>query len=230
MIEIDGRQILTTLSEKVDPQHCAIVVIDMQKDFTTAGCFWDKLGQLDVAALDDLATRLLSFLERARERDVPIIHVMANYDGEYMNDPMHERLHRHGIGRYCQSGTVGIEFHDGLEPRDGEPLVVKHRFDALYDTELDLLLKARGIRTVILTGVAVQGCVDSTARHAYFNGYYVVFGADLAGGASKTVHDVTLDSMQLMFGVNATADDIVSAWDSPSSLLSALARWVKDKA
>lgn len=217
MIEIDGRQILTTLPEKVDPVHCAIVVIDMQKDFTTADCFWDKLGQLDVGALSALASRLQEFLDQARDRNVPIIHVMANYDPEYMNDPMHERLHRHGIGRYCQSGTVGIEFHEGLEPREGEPVVVKHRFDALYDTELDLLLKARGVRTVILTGVAVQGCVDSTARHAYFNGYYVVFGADLAGGATPTVHEVTLDSMRLMFGVAASGNEIVEAWDARNS-------------
>jgi len=217
MIEIDGRQILTTLPEKVDPAHCAIVVIDMQKDFTTAGCFWDKLGQLDLEAIDGVAQRLRAFLDMARERDVSIIHVMANYDGQYMNDPMHERLHRHGIGRYCQSGTEGIEFHAGLEPQGDEPVVVKHRFDALYDTELDLMLKARGIRSVILTGVAVQGCVDSTARHAYFNGYYVVFASDLAGGATPTVHQVTLDSMQLMFGVTATGEEIVAAWDAPAA-------------
>ena len=71
---------------------------------------------------------------------------------------------------------------------------------------------ASGIRTLILAGVAVQGCVDSTARHAYFNGYYVVLGADLTGGASPTVHDVTLDSMQLMFGVTAPGPEIVEAW------------------
>ena len=184
----------------------------MQKDFTTAGCFWDNLGQLDLDAIDGVATRLRAFLDTAREHDVPVIHVMANYDPEFMNDPMHERLHRHGIGRYCQSETEGIEFHAGLEPGDGEPVVVKHRFDALYDTELDVTLKARGVRTVILTGVAIQGCVDSTARHAYFNGYYVVFGSDLAGGATPTVHQVTLDSMQLMFGVTATGEEIAEAW------------------
>ena len=214
MIEIDGRQILTTLPEKIDPAHCAVIVIDMQKDFTTAGCFWDNLGQLDVDAIDSLAERLRVFLEATRAHGVPIIHVTANYDGQFMNDPMHERLHRHGIGRYCQSGTEGIEFHAGLEPQGDEPVVVKHRFDALYDTELDVILKARGIRSVILTGVAVQGCVDSTARHAYFNGYYVVFGSDLAGGAAPTVHDVTLDSMQLMFGVTARAGEMVDAWES----------------
>ena len=67
---------------------------------------------------------------------------MANYDPEYMNEPMHERLHRHGQHRYCQSGTP-----------------------------VHVTLQARGIRTVIPAGSAVQGCVDSTTTHAYFLGY-----------------------------------------------------------
>lgn len=212
MIEIDGQQIPTTLAEKVDPRHAAVVVIDMQKDFTTPGCFWDQLGQLDVAAMDALVARLRGFLDEARAAGVPIVHVTANYDPEHMNGPMHERLHRHGLGRYCQSGTRGIELHDGLEPLPGEPVVVKHRFDAFHDTELDAVLRGLGVRTVITTGVAVQGCVDSTSRHAYFAGYYVVFGADLTGGATPEVHAMTLDSMRLMFGVTATAAEIVAAW------------------
>ncbi|MFQ5426756.1 MAG: cysteine hydrolase family protein, partial [Gaiellales bacterium] len=195
MIEIDGREILTTLEDKVDPARAAVIVIDMQKDFTTPGCFWDQLGQLDAPFMGGLADRLARFLDAAREHGVQIVHVMANYDPQYMSGPMHERLFRHGIGRYCQSGTQGIEFHEGLEPAPGEPVVVKHRFDAFYDTELDVLLQSRGIQTVITTGVAVHGCVDSTSRHAYFKGYYVVFGADLAGGATPEVHQMTLDSI-----------------------------------
>src|SRR5207245_2022135 len=88
---------------------------------------------------------------------------------------------------------------DKLGQLPAEPVVVKHRFDAFYDTELDVLLRGRGIRTTIMTGVAVHGCVDSTSRHAYFKGYYVVFGADLTGGASPEVQRMTLDSMNLMF-------------------------------
>jgi nicotinamidase-related amidase len=213
MLEVDGREILTTLEEKIDPRHAAVLVIDMQKDFTTRGCFWDELGQLDAEAMESMATRLRHFLDAAREQGVAVVHVTANYDPEYMNGPMHERLYRHGIGRYCQSGTVGIEFHEGLEPLPGEPHVVKHRFDAFYDTELDVLLQSRGIRSLIMTGVATHGCVDSTSRHAYFKGYYVLFGADLTGGASADVQQMTLDSIDLMFGISATADEIVAAWD-----------------
>ena len=211
MIEIDGREILTELPEKVDPRHTAVVVIDMQKDFTTEGCFWHSLGQ-DVSAAGELADRLAGFLDAARDHGVRIVHVMANYDPEYMNEPMHERLHRHGQARYCQTGTPGIEFHEGLEPKPGESVVVKHRFDAFFDTDLHIVLQAAGIRTVVMTGLAVQGCVDSSTRHAYFLGYYTVFGEDLAGGASPDVQRMTLDSMRLMFGVTATAGEIVAAW------------------
>ena len=211
MIEIEGRQILTELHEKVDPRHTAIVVIDMQKDFTTEGCFWHSLGQ-DVSAAGALADRLGGFLATARDYGVRIVHVMANYDPEFMNEPMHERLHRHGQDRYCQTGTRGIEFHEGLEPRPGESIVVKHRFDAFFDTDLHIILQAAGVRSLIMTGLAVQGCVDSSTRHAYFLGYYTVFGEDLTGGANPDVHRMTLDSMRLMFGVTATADEIVAGW------------------
>jgi hypothetical protein len=47
MIVVDGREILTTLEEKVDPRHCAVIMIDMQKDFTAEGFWWDQLGQLE---------------------------------------------------------------------------------------------------------------------------------------------------------------------------------------
>lgn len=211
MIEIAGRRILTTLEEKVDPEHAAVIVIDMQKDFTAEGGFADHLG-LEMPPMQGLAQRIIAFLDDARAHGVFIVHVMANYDLRYMSDPMHERLYRLGQEPYCQSGTAGIEFHDGLDPRHDEPVVVKHRFDAFYDTDLDILLQSRGIKTVIMTGVSDHACVDSTTRHAYFHGYYTVFVDDLTGGAPPEVHQMTLDSMNQLFGVTATADEIVAAW------------------
>lgn len=213
MIEVEGRKILSALEEKVDPAHAAVVVIDMQKDFTSSGGFADSLG-LDMGPMESLAQRVIAFLDDARAHGVFIVHVMANYDLEHMSDPMHERLHRHGQKPYCVSGTTGIEFHEGLGPREGEPVVVKHRFDAFYETELHILLQARGIKTVIMSGVSDHACVDSTTRHAYFHGYYTVFVDDLTGGAPPDVHQVTLDSMDQLFGVAASAEAIVDAWQA----------------
>lgn len=214
MIEIDGRSILTTLEEKVDPRHAAVIVIDMQKDFTMPGGYYERLG-LPLEPVLELVDRLRRFLDEARSHGVPVYHVKANYDLQYMSEPMREKLLRHGQLPYCLSGTSGSEFHDGLGPQPGEPVVVKHRFDAFYETELNMLLRARGIRTVIMCGVTAHVCVDSSTRHAYFLGYYTVFGADLTAGApSPEAHRVTLETMNALFGVTATADEIVRSWEA----------------
>ncbi len=211
MIEIDGRQILTTLEEKVAPAHAAVVVIDCQHEFIAEGGFWDELGQ-DVSETQVVAERIADFLEHARGRGVRIAHARAVYDRHHMSDAMFERLHRHGTRLYCQSDDPASAFYPGLEPRPGEPEVVKHRFDAFYDTELDLILRAWGVKTVILAGLVTHGCVDSTARHAYFKGYYVVFPPDLTGGASPEVKRATVETMNVMFGVTPSAGEIVAAW------------------
>jgi ureidoacrylate peracid hydrolase len=212
MIQIDGRRILTTVAEKVAPQHAAVVVIDCQHEFIAEGGFWDELGQ-DVSETKVVAGRIAAFLERARDHGVRIVHARAIYDRHHMNDPMFERLHRHGSRLYCQSDDPASRFYNGLEPRPGEPEGVKHRFDAFDDTELDMILRAWRVKTVILAGLVTHGCVDSTARHAYFNGYYVVFPPDLTAGASEEVKRVTVESINVMFGVTPSADEIVTAWE-----------------
>jgi ureidoacrylate peracid hydrolase len=216
MLEIDGRKILTTLAEKVSPAHCAVIVIDCQHEFIADGGFWDELGQ-DVSETKVVAERIATFLEQARRHGVRIVHVRAIYDPHYMNDPMFERLHRHGSRLYCQSDDPASRFYEGLEPRPGEPEVVKHRFDAFYDTELDIILQSWGVKTVILAGLVTHGCVDSTARHAYFGGYYVVFPPDLTGGASPEVKRVTVESINVMFGVTPSPDEILAAWEHSST-------------
>lgn len=223
MLEIDGRTILTTLGEKISPDHTAVVVIDCQREFIEEGRFWDRTtgpngdevhsGQVgDRSTLATLVPRLIAFLDNARGAGIRIVHVRAIYDPQYLTDPMYERLYRLGVGHYCQSDDPSSEYYPGLEPRPGEPEVIKHRFDAFYDTDLDIILRSWGIRTIIPTGLVTHGCVDSTARHGYFKGYYLVFPEDLTGGANEQVHKVTLDVMRHGFGVTASAQEMLGIW------------------
>jgi len=213
MKEVEGRQILTALKEKVDPRHCAVLVIDMQRDFTMRGLSMTQRGR-DIGDVPDLAARLIGFLDTARHFSVPIVHVMANYDPQFLNDPMYERMLRLNFGHYCVTGTPGIEFHEGFEPRGGEPVVVKHRFDAFYDTELHMLLQSRAVKSLVFTGVAVHGCVYATAAHAYFLGYYVVLPTDLTGLGNATDRQAAFDSIDRAYGVTTTAAAVVGAWRS----------------
>jgi nicotinamidase-related amidase len=211
--------LLMTLEEKLVPEHTAVIVIDMQKDFTLPGFFSDKVGQV-IADAPAVAARLTSLLKAARQAGVTIIHVRADYRPDHMSAPMWERLVRHGRDPYCQPGEEGIEPYPGFEGEPGEPVVIKHRYDAFFGTELDALLRARGIRTVVITGVATHGCVDSTARHAYFLDYYVVFGSDLSAGADAMMTESTLRTMEQCFGVCTSGAEIEEAWAKATKIKS----------
>lgn len=204
-------KILRTLEEKVDLRHAAVLVIDMQNAFLADGEFLDRMGG-NARAAREMVPSLLQFLESARHYAVTIVHVRAVYDPVYMNEPMHERLARHGMAPYCVSGTPGVEFFPGCEPRPGELVVTKHRFDAFYDTELNIVLRGLGIKTLIMCGVATSGCVESTARHAYFHGYYVVLVSDCTAGSSDLRRRATFEAMEHSFGVVASSAEIVHAW------------------
>jgi ureidoacrylate peracid hydrolase len=216
MVEIDGHEVLTTLDEKVAPGTAALLVIDMQKDFTYPGYFGDRLG-LDITPMNELADRVRTVVEAARRHGVMVVHIHAIYDKRFMSAPMHERLHRLNLDPYCQSDTDGIDPHPVLVPQPDEPVVIKHRFDAFVDTELDIILRAAGIKTVIMSGTATHACVDSTARNAYFRDYYVVFGEDLVGGATPEVHRATMATMNQCFGVTATSTDLIDAWEGATA-------------
>ncbi len=165
MLEIDGRRILTTLPEKIDPQHTAVIVIDCQREFVDRGRFGYNTGSIggDKSRLPQLMTRLTEFLDQARNAKVRIVHVRAIYDRHYLTDPMYERLHRLGVGHYCQSDDPASGYYPGMEPHAGEPEVIKHRFDAFYDTELDIILKSWKIKTIIRS--ASSRTAVSTRRH-----------------------------------------------------------------
>ena len=213
MIHIDGHDILTTLEEKVAPGNAAILVIDMQKDFTQPGGHCHRLG-IDLTPMVDLGNKIAKFLDAAREKGVMIVHINAVYDKKHMSAPMHERIYRQGLQPYCQSGTEGIEPHPGLEPKGDEPVIIKNRYDGFYDTDLDIILKSAGIKSVIATGIATQACVDSTCRHAFFNGYYVVFPTDLTGGAKPEHLDSIEFTIEQSFGICTSEEEIVSAWSN----------------
>ena len=70
-----------------------------------------------------------------------------------------------------------------------------------------------GVKTLIMCGVVMSVCVDSTARHGYFHGYYSAFRSDCTAASSKVQRQATLETMEQAFGVVATADEVVQMWE-----------------
>jgi len=213
--------LLRTLEEKVDPARAALVIVDVQNDFCHDAGFLGKRGA-PMRLIQEMAPRLQGLLAAARGRGVPVIHVISHHDECYASPVVTEQKLRHGLpleldGRplkdapYCLKGTWGAELYV-IDARPGEEIVVKHRYSGFHNTNLDLVLRSRGIQTVILTGVATNACVESTARDVYMHDYYLVFVSDGTAATSQAAHDATLANIDQFFGEVADSESIMRAW------------------
>ncbi|HEY0690251.1 MAG TPA: cysteine hydrolase family protein [Kribbella sp.] len=220
MIELAGKQVLTELEELVDPSRAALVIIDMQRDFVEEGFAFDRLG-VDLTMYPPVRARIATMLAQARAAGVLVVHVqMTTLPGGLSESPAQLRfnLRLHGQShtgplRYTQQGDPGREFVDELAPRVGELVVPKWRSSGFWGTNLDLLLSSNGIETAVITGCTTEGCVESTARDALFNDYYVVIVEDCVASDDRAQHDASMLLMRHRFDV-ARSTDIIATWSA----------------
>jgi len=209
---------LVTLAQKVDPRWAAVVVIDYQNDFCAPQGAFAKTG-FDPAPLQAIAPAIRPFVRAARNARVPVIWVRNAYTygtNWYLSDVTLEQARRKWRGRYirvpvCAAGSWGADLYGGLRVRPEDAVVTKHRFNAMVDTDLDLILRSRRIRTGIVAGVLTNVCVESTVRDAFFKDYYPVVPRDCVATYEKAQHEAALSNIDTFFGQVTTAGEIVAA-------------------
>jgi ureidoacrylate peracid hydrolase len=144
---------------------------------------------------------------------------------------MRERNLRRGLSKTrCTTGAWGTELFY-VSPIEGEPVVTKHRYSAFQGTDLHIILRAWGIRTLIMTGVTTNVCVESTSREGYFLDHYIVLVGDCAATTnedrkdltSEEIHRWTLTNIELTFGVVVNSSDVIAAWKKIGALPTARA-------
>ena len=211
---------LDTLEKKLDPDHCALIVIDVLNDFCADGGAMAREG-LDVGAAQQLAGRLPALIGAARGAGAFVVFVRNVYSTEgntYLSDVWLEQAQRRREGSYveravCPPDSWGNDFYGDVRPLPGEPIVTKHRFDAFLNTDLDLILRSNAIRTVVVTGVATNVCVETNARNAFLRDYYVVLPSDGAAAYSAAEHEASLATIDRYFGQVVTCDDVIGVWE-----------------
>ena len=97
-----------------------------------------------------------------------------------------------------------------MSPEDGDLVIEKHRHSAFAGTELDQVLRDRGVRTVAVAGVQTHVCVESTLRDASARGYYVVVASDCVGSYDRDLHDKTLRCVEAHFGEVVASADLIA--------------------
>ena len=209
---------LSTLSDKVDPRHAALLLVDVQNDFCAEGGAMHREGR-DVAPVQDMVPRLERLLEAAREANVACVWIRNVYNtgpNHSLSEVWLEQARRRRNGAYvqypvCEPGAWNGDFYR-VRPRADEVIVTKHRYGAFESTDLDLVLRSKRIRTVIMTGVATNVCVETTARQAFLRDYYVVFTSDCTATFSQAEHDAALRNIDQFFGQVVSADEVMACW------------------
>ena len=214
-ITLGRRYYPRTFDEKTAAAHSALILVDMQNEFCSPDGYVARQGW-NIRPMQDMAIHLKSFVAAAR-RHVPIIHIRGQYEPAVMPPQMVERLHRLGIAPYCQPGTKGVEFYPGFEPAAGEIVITKRTFSAFAHTELEHVLRNLRIETVIVAGTFTNVCVDSTARDAYFRGFYVIIPDDLCACPDADVQRITLATLGRFFGEVVPSDRLLETWNRSSS-------------
>jgi ureidoacrylate peracid hydrolase len=219
---------LTTLSDKVDPKHSALILIDVLNDFCADGGAMHRAG-CDLSLVKRMMPRLVTLLEATRAAKVPVIWVRCAYNtptNHYLSEVWMEQAHRKRNGAYthfgvCEPGQWNGDFHQ-VKPLPEEVIVTKHRYGAFEGTDMDLVLRSRGIRSVIVTGVATNVCVETCCRQAFMKDYYVVLAGDCCATYIQAAHDATLFNVDQFFGEVATAEQIMQCWPAAESRLRAV--------
>src|SRR5260370_30103493 len=208
MITIEGKDVFTELAELVDPAHTALIMVDMQCDFIEPDGMFGTRG-INLSMYARSRPRLTALLAAARATGTLILHLQNTaLPGRMSDSPayirfnlrMHEKARRDGPPlRYTVPGTPGHEFVEELVPLPSELVVRKYRSSAFWGTNMELLLRSNGIKTVVVGGCTTEGCVESTARDAMFSDHYVVIAADCVGSDDKEQHDPSMLLMRHRF-------------------------------
>jgi len=162
-----------------DPKSTALVIIDMQRDFVDPGGFGEALGN-DVSLLRKAVPPTKRVLDAARKLGMLVIHTREGHRADLTDLPPSKKARgrlKVGIGdpgpmgRILVRGERGHDIIDELKPKVGEPVVDKPGKGAFYATDLDTILKSRGIDRLIVCGVTTEVCVNTTVREANDRGY-----------------------------------------------------------
>jgi biuret amidohydrolase len=209
-----------------DPAATALVVIDMQRDFLEPGGFGESLGN-DVSMLARVMEPLQALLAAARGAGMLVVHTREGHRPDLADCPP-AKIARGGSevtigspgpkGRILVRGEYGHDIVDELAPIEGEVLLDKPGKGAFYATDLELLLRNRGITQLIVTGVTTEVCVHTTVREANDRGFECLVPEDCVGSYFPEFQEVGLKMIAAqggIFGWVGTSADVIAALPTP---------------
>jgi len=205
-----------------DPDHTALLIIDMQRDFVQPGGFGEHLGN-DVEPLQEVIEPISRLLDAARECGMTVIHTREGHDPNLADCP-ENKLQRGNLdigigdegpmGRVLVRGEEGHGIIDELAPISGETVIDKPGKGSFYATDLDLRLREADIETLFVVGVTAEVCVHSTVREANDRGYNCIVVEDCVGSYFDEFRDVGLQMIKAQGGIFGWVSELDAVLDA----------------
>ncbi|HEX2855491.1 MAG TPA: cysteine hydrolase [Opitutaceae bacterium] len=197
------------------PAACALLVIDMQRDFLEPGGFGAALGN-DVSLLRRAIAPVRKLLTDWRAAGLGVIHTREGHRADLSDLPISKKIRGRNpttigdagpMGRLLVRGEPGHAIIPELEPLAGEPVVDKPGKGAFWATDLHAILQKRGIRQLVVTGVTTEVCVHTTVREANDRGYECLVPADCVASYFPEFHTAALAMIKAQGGIFGWVSD-----------------------
>ena len=202
-----------------DISRSALIIVDMQNDFLHPDGSFAQLAQEHLEAMIDMpflvgtiphAKRLVTAFRDAGRPVVYVAHVLkADYSDAAFPFWRLGMEPATGNRTHCVEGTWGAQVIDELQPKEGEPVVVKKGFGGFANTPLDTILRNMGITTCVVAGVTTCVCVSNTVRGGVEYNYRMILVSDAVAEVSRETHNSELKTMSRIFADVKTTDEVL---------------------
>ena len=219
---------------ELEAGRCAVLVIDMQNEFGAEGGMFARAG-IDITPIRAAVAPTAQVLAAARKKKIPVIYLKMQHrpdlaDMGAADAPHHIKHSRLLVGssvdapdgsenRILVEGHWGTEIIPELSPEAGDIIVAKHRYSGFFETALDGILRGLDVKQLVVTGCTTSICVDATIRDATYRDYQCCLLEDCTGepigfSNSRSNHEATLLTIELLFGWVSDSTAFVAALDS----------------
>jgi len=209
---------------RLNPAETAMIIVDMQNAYASPGGYLDIAG-FDIAGCEKVIQRAVVAADAARAAGIQVIYFQNGWDADYQEagTPGSPNWHKSNAlktmrkrpelaGRLLAKGGWDYALVEALAPKPGDIVVPKPRYSGFFNTNIDSLLRARGIRNIVFTGVATNVCVESSLRDAFHLEYFGVVLEDATHAAGPDfAQKAALYNIETFFGWVSTVADFCGA-------------------
>jgi ureidoacrylate peracid hydrolase len=209
---------------RLRPGETALIIVDMQNAYASEGGYLDHAG-FDISGAAAAIAAISKAADAARAARIPVFYFQNGWDAGYKEagGPGSPNWHKSNAlktmrrkpeleGRFLAKGGWDYALVDALAPKPGDFVVPKTRYSGFFNTNMDSMLRARGVRNLVFTGIATNVCVESSLRDAFHLEYFGVMLEDATHHAGPDyIQKATVYNVETFFGWVSTVADFCGA-------------------